>query len=96
MNYKYDNMIGLMCLKELMLIKQRHQFFLKYKHLIDIDQVDIDRIVISSKNSFAKNGSFKCFIGYITSYIKSLCIKLPQMNGYVYYFDKTYEFFSSW
>ena len=56
-------------------------FFHKHKHLIDIDKVDIDKIAISSKDSYGKKGSFKFFIGYITNYIKPLCIKLPQMNA---------------
>ena len=40
--------------------------FQKHKHLIDIDKVDIDIIVISSKGSYAKKRSFNYFIGYIT------------------------------
>ena len=31
-------------------------------HLIDIDKVDADRIVIFSKDSYRKKGSFKYFI----------------------------------
>ena len=31
--------------------------------------------------------SFKYFVGYITNHIKLLPIKLPQMNGYLRYFD---------
>ena len=57
--------------------------FLKYKHLIDIDRVDIDKTVVSSKDSFGKKDSCKNFIGYMTNYIKPLCLKLPQMNGYI-------------
>ena len=54
------------------------KFFHKWKHLIDIDKVDIDRIMLSNKDSYGKKGAFKCFTGYITSQcIKSLCIKLP-------------------
>ena len=62
-------------------------FVHKNKHLIGINEVDIDRIVISSKNSYGRKGSFKYSIGYINNYIKTLCIKLRQMNGYVKYFN---------
>ena len=34
-----------------------------------------------------KKSTFKYFIGYITNHIKPLCIKLPEMNGYVKCFD---------
>ena len=60
--------------------------FHKRMHLIDIDKVDIVEIVIFSKDSYGKKGSFKYFIGYITNYIKPLCTKRPQINGYVKYF----------
>ena len=60
--------------------------FCKHKHLIDINK-DIDKIVISCKDSYDKTGSLRCFIGYISNYIKPLCIKVPQMNGYVKYFN---------
>ena len=36
--------------------------FHEHKHLIDIDKVDVDRIVIFSKDSYGKKGSFKYFI----------------------------------
>ena len=35
--------------------------FHEHKHLIDIDKVDVDRIVIFSKDSYGKKGSFKYF-----------------------------------
>ena len=67
--------------------------FHKHKHLIDIDKVDIDRIVLFNKDSFGKKGAFKYVIGYRTSQgIKSLCIKISQMNGYVKYFDSNNKY----
>ena len=38
------------------------KIFHKRKHLIYIDKVDIGRIVISSKDSYDKEGLFKYFI----------------------------------
>ena len=46
--------------------------------------------MLSEKNSYGKKGSFKYFIGYKNEtdpFPAPLCIKLPQMNGYVKYFD---------
>ena len=62
--------------------------FHKDKRPISIDKVDIDKIVIFSKDSYGRRGSFKYFIGYITNYADPLSIKLPQMNGYAKYFDR--------
>ena len=49
--------------------------------------VTVDHIVVSDK--FKHNSkSFKYFIGYQESEIvKPLCIILPQMNGYIKYFE---------
>ena len=66
--------------------------FPKHKHLTDIDEVDIDIIVISSKDSYGNKGAFKYFIGYINKYIKPLCIRIPQLNGYVKYFDSNNKY----
>ena len=60
--------------------------------MIGIDKLDIKRIVLSKKIRMVKKGSFKYFIEYITNHIKPLCIKLPQMNGYVKYFDSSNKY----
>ena len=75
--------------KALIFVKQciNKSAFLKHKYLIDIDKV-----VISSKNSYGKKGIFKYFIEYITNYIKPLYIKLHKMNGYVKYFDSNNKY----
>ena len=65
--------------------------FHKNKRPINIDEVDIRRIVLSSKHSYGNKGSFKYFIGYINNsnaFPISLRVKLPQMNEYTKYFDK--------
>ena len=60
--------------------------FHKSKQAIDLDSVDTDKIVISDK--FKHREGFKYFIGYQEDeIIKPLCIILPQMNGYIKYFD---------
>ena len=64
--------------------------FHKRKHLIEINKVDINKIVISNKGACGKEGAFENFNGYIASEgnNKSLCIKLPQLSRYAKYFDK--------
>ena len=49
--------------------------------------VNIDQIVISGKFKHSGEG-FKYFIGYQEGEIvKPLCIILPQMSGYIKYFE---------
>ena len=49
--------------------------------------VNVDQIVISDKFKHSDEG-FKFFIGYQEDEIvKPLCIILPQMSGYIKYFE---------
>ena len=51
------------------------------------DLVNVDQIVISDKFKHSDDG-FKYFIGYKEGEIvKPLCIILPQMTGYIKYFE---------
>ena len=57
------------------------------KKAIDLMSVNIDQIVISDKFNHNSNG-FKYFIGYQKGEtVKPLCIILPQMSGYMKYFE---------
>ena len=57
------------------------------KKAIDLMSVNIDQIVISDKFNH-NNNSFKYFIGYQKGEIvKPLCFILPQMRGYIKYFE---------
>ena len=56
---------------------------------IDLNLVDINKIVISDKFKHSDDG-FKYFIGYKEGEIvKPLCIILPQMSGYIKYFENS-------
>ena len=58
----------------------------KSKEPIDLLSVNLDQIVVCNKFKYNKEG-FKHFIGYQKGEIvKSLCIVLPQMSGYIKYF----------
>ena len=69
--------------------------FYKNKKLFSIYDIEVDKIWISKKESYGRKSSFKYFLGYNDDYvIRPLCIKLPQMIGYVIHFDsnKTMSF----
>ena len=60
----------------------------KNKKLSKIDDIDVDKILVSKKESYGKKRSSKYFIGYNDDdVIRLLCIKFPKMIGYVRCFD---------
>ena len=62
--------------------------FHKSKQPVDLASVNVDQVVISGKFKHSDE-DFKYFIGYKKDEIvKPLCIILPQMNGYIKYFEK--------
>ena len=68
-------------------IKVNKKKFHKSKQAIKLDLVDTGKIVVSDRLKQSEEG-FKYFIGYQENEIvKPLCIILPQMNGYIKYFD---------
>ena len=68
-------------------IRANKKEFHKSKQLVDLASVNVDQIVISSKFKHNDEG-FKNSIGYKKGEIvKPLCIILPQMNGYIKYFE---------
>ena len=69
--------------------------FYKNKKLFDIHDLDVNKILVSKKESYGTKNSCKYFIGYNgDDVVRPLCIKLPQMIGYVKHFDsnKTMSF----
>ena len=61
--------------------------FHRSKEPIDLLSVDLDQIVVSYKFKHNDEG-FKYFIGYLEGEIvKPLCIILPQISGYIKYFE---------
>ena len=69
------------------IIRVNKKEFHKSKQPIDLMSVNVDQIVESDKCKHNNEG-FKCFIAYQEGKIvKPLCIILPQMNGYIKYFE---------
>ena len=61
--------------------------FYKNKKLFNIHDLDVNKILVSKKESYGTKNSLKYFIGYNDDDgIRPLCIKLPQMIGYVKHF----------
>ena len=68
-------------------IKVNKKEFHKSTQAIELDLVDIGKIVVSDRFKHSEEGC-KYFIGYQENEtVKSLCIILLQMNGYIKYFD---------
>ena len=61
--------------------------FYSSKEAILLDSVDLSKIVASSRWKL-NDTTYKYFCGYLNNdVIKPLCIILPQMNGYIKYFN---------
>ena len=61
--------------------------FYSPKEAILLDSVDLSKIVVSSRWKL-NDTTYKYFCRYLNNdVIKPLCVILPQMNGYIKYFD---------
>ena len=78
-------------------IRVNKKKFDKSKEPIDLMSVNVDQIAVSDKFKH-KNEGFKYFIGYQEDgIVKPLWIVLPQMSGYIKYFEngsKNMSFFN--
>ena len=62
--------------------------FYKNKKVTKIDEIDVNKTLVSKEEPYRTKNLFKYFIGYNDSdIIRPLCIKLPQMIGYVRKFE---------
>ena len=61
--------------------------FYKNKKLFKIHDLDVNKILVSKKESYGTKNSLKYFIRYNDNdAIRPLCINLPLMTGYVKHF----------
>ena len=61
--------------------------FYSSKEVILLDSVDLSKIVVSRRWKL-NDTTYKYFCGYLNNdVIQPLCVILPQMNGYIKYFD---------
>ena len=64
--------------------------FYKNKKLFSLNDIDVNKILVSEKESYGTRSSSKYFIRYNNGdVIRLLCIIHPQMIGYVKHFDSS-------
>ena len=63
--------------------------FIETKKINRIDDIDVNKILISKKEPYGTKNSFKYFIGYNDiDIIRPLCIRLLQMTDYARKFNE--------
>ena len=68
---------------------EKRDFYNKNKKIFNIDDVDVNKILISKKEQYGKYNSFKYFIGYNdNNVIRPLYLFLSETTGYINKFDK--------
>ena len=69
--------------------KLKSDFYNKNKKLFTINDIDINKILVSKKETYGKYNSFKYFIGYNDNdVVRPLYLFLSQTAGYINKFDK--------
>ena len=62
--------------------------FYKNRKVTKIDDIEVNKILVSKEEPCDTKNSFKYFIGYNDNdFIRPSCIKIPQMTGYVRRFE---------
>ena len=70
-------------------IEVTKQEFYDGKKVVNLKDVEVDKIVLTNKIK-GNSGTNKDFIGYlddISNIVTPLCIILPQMSGWIKYFE---------
>ena len=64
--------------------------FYKNKNTFQIDDVDVNKILVSKKEPYGTKNTLKYFIGCNDNdIIRPLCLRLPQMTGYARKFEES-------
>ena len=68
---------------------KKSDFYNKNKKIFNINDIDVNKILVSKKEQYGKYNSFKYFIGYnYNDVIRPLNLGLSQMTGYVSKFNE--------
>ena len=68
---------------------KKSDFYNKNKKIFHINDIDINKMLVSKKETYGKYNSFKYFIGYNDNDVNSpLYLFLSQTTGYINKFDK--------
>ena len=69
--------------------KIKRSSFYKNKKINNVEDIDVNNILVSKKESCGKKNSYKYFIRYNDNdNIRPLCIRLSQMTGYARKFNE--------
>ena len=68
---------------------KKSDFYKKNKKIFNIDDIDVNKVLVSKKETNGKYNSFKYFIGYNENdVIRLLYLELSQITGYNNKFDE--------
>ena len=68
---------------------KKSDFYNKSKKIFNIDDVDVNKILVTKKETYGKYNSFKYFSGYNDNdVIRPLYLFISQTTGYINKFDK--------
>ena len=68
---------------------KKSDFDKKSKNIFNINDIDVNKILVSKKEKYGKYNSFKYFIGYNDNdVIRPLYLELSQMTGYINKFNE--------
>ena len=75
--------------KNINFVNKKNDFYNKNKKIFNIDDIGVNKILVSKKEQNGKYNSFKYFIGYNDNdVIRPLYLWLSQMTGYINKFDE--------
>ena len=70
------------------MIKNKKSDFYINKKVVKIDDIGINKILVFKEEPYGTKNSLKNLIGYNDNdAIRPLCVRLPQMTGYIRKFD---------
>ena len=86
--YTYTIIIIKKCLLFFFIV-HKNEFYNENKKIFNIDDINVNKILVSKKEQYGKYNSFKYFIGYNDhDVIRPLYLGLSQMTGYINEFDE--------
>ena len=66
----------------------KSDFYNKNKKIFNVDDIDVNKILVSKKEQYGEYNSFKYFIGYNdNNVVRPLYLELSQMTGYINTFE---------
>ena len=69
--------------------KFKKSAFYKNRKVFQIDDIDVNKILVSKKEPYGTKNALKYFIGYNDNdVIRPLCLRLSQMTGYAKKFNE--------